>query len=566
MKLSPLTLSVLASVTLLSCTRNKVSSKQDDKPIGQGEGSVATVTTTSVETQVTTEVSQIPVHVTVSSPSGEPSKAELSPIKYVVKETSSPQAVANAVTDYINANAAALGVSSEAKCRLDVKRILAHSRGKSIWFKEVCNEIVLDARSILGQFNEKGELKFLSLAKFGSKLFDSKSAIKLEDAIRAVLSERKLPSLEMFVREYINGELVGLVSSDGSVQLAWRVSVADFPETAKELGVPFVAWIGANGPATGKVLRTESGLMDLARVKVFNSQMIPIIPSARLKGLHVLTNNEEGPDLKAVPADQRSKLVPASAHVMSKNMQSVRDFYATRLGRDGFDNLSGDINACVEAGYIELLPLGTKFNAFWNPLAKMFVFGAGGKQFDGFAEAIDVAGHEFTHAVISHTSDLAYRGQTGALNEHFADVFGELIQHAVQPQSVAFKIGETLTGSDLKGKPLRDMEDPANSYSKQPGHMNEYPEKYGPSCTPSGSNDNCGVHNLSGIPNRMASIVIKKLGWEKSEKLFYAVMTARLRSEANFAEYKSEMANECKETLSSEDCVVVNDAFAQVGL
>ncbi len=37
-------------------------------------------------------------------------------------------------------------------------------------------------------------------------------------------------------------------------------------------------------------------------------------------------------------------------------------------------------------------------------------------------------GHELTHGVIEHSANLLYQDQPGALNEAFADIFGEMIE------------------------------------------------------------------------------------------------------------------------------------------
>ena len=71
-------------------------------------------------------------------------------------------------------------------------------------------------------------------------------------------------------------------------------------------------------------------------------------------------------------------------------------------------------------------------------------FGDGdGQLFTPLARCLDVAGHELGHGVVSGTADLVYHNQSGALNEHFADVFGWLLQPADTG------IGERCMGSQL---------------------------------------------------------------------------------------------------------------------
>jgi Zn-dependent metalloprotease len=42
--------------------------------------------------------------------------------------------------------------------------------------------------------------------------------------------------------------------------------------------------------------------------------------------------------------------------------------------------------------------------------------------------SIDILGHEFTHGVDQYTAELEYQFESGALDESFADIFGEWVQ------------------------------------------------------------------------------------------------------------------------------------------
>ena len=60
-------------------------------------------------------------------------------------------------------------------------------------------------------------------------------------------------------------------------------------------------------------------------------------------------------------------------------------------------------------------------NASWDPNFNIMKFG----NVKDFANALDIVAHEVTHGVISSSADLLYYNQSGALNEAFADIFGE---------------------------------------------------------------------------------------------------------------------------------------------
>ncbi|MFD5465987.1 M4 family metallopeptidase [Kitasatospora sp. NPDC127059] len=128
----------------------------------------------------------------------------------------------------------------------------------------------------------------------------------------------------------------------------------------------------------------------------------------------------------AVPASSPTPDFPAAtgddgatdAHV---NAGIVYDFYRDRLGRDGLDGQGGPIVSVVNVS-----DHGGPFaNAFWD--GRKMVYGALPGRYP-FSAALDVSGHEMTHAVIDHTANLVYFGQSGAMNEALADYFGNAIE------------------------------------------------------------------------------------------------------------------------------------------
>lgn len=299
-------------------------------------------------------------------------------------------------------------------------------------------------------------------------------------------------------------------------------------------------------------------------VEIWNASMVATIPTPLYRGVKVLSNGEKSLQASLLPI-----LVTKSVTAASNNLTTTRDFYLTKFQRDSYDGEGAKIKAAVDIQQYHLIPvLGLKENAAWMQPFDHFVFGAGGSKLGGFAEALDVVAHEYTHAVISYTSNLEYVGQSGALNEHLADVFGELVQHAKDPSSEPFLIGETTLRGDFadQARALRDMLNPAAGLSKQPGHMDEIPDQFGLDCEPASNNDNCGVHILSGIPNRAAALIIQDIGWTKSSALFYTVMTERLGQQSDFAEYRNAVVAECARTLTTSDCIEVESAFEAVGL
>ncbi|MEZ5284803.1 MAG: M4 family metallopeptidase [Vicinamibacterales bacterium] len=201
------------------------------------------------------------------------------------------------------------------------------------------------------------------------------------------------------------------------------------------------------------------------------------------------------------------------------------DFYKALFDRNSLDNRGMTLVSSVH--------LGVNYNnAFWN--GEQMAYGDGdGSIFLRFTKSLDVVGHELTHGVVSHTSNLEYRDESGALNEHFADVFGSLVKQWKKKQTVSkadWLIGPDILGPGTKARALRTFKDePAYEddavlgTDPQPKHLRD---KY------TGSADSGGVHINSGIPNHAFFLVATTLGgraWEKAGRIWYDAMLALTR-------------------------------------
>lgn len=141
-------------------------------------------------------------------------------------------------------------------------------------------------------------------------------------------------------------------------------------------------------------------------------------------------------------------------------------------------------------------------NAFFN--GSYLVFGEGdGEIFGDFTRALDISAHELGHAFVALGPRLVYSGETGAMNEHLADVFGVTIQQWSRSDQKDWRIGEEIMLDGVSA--VRNMLNPGTAYDSpvlgkdpQPGHMDQYKKIRG---------DNGGVHINSGIPNRAFALL-----------------------------------------------------------
>jgi thermolysin len=247
---------------------------------------------------------------------------------------------------------------------------------------------------------------------------------------------------------------------------------------------------------------------------------------------------EIGPDEGALPVVSSSLTswdtgVGAGAAVDAHAYAgAVYDYYKKVHGRNSIDGMGGAMLSTVH--------FGQAFdNAGWD--GRGMSYGDGGITFKPLSVALDVVGHEFTHGVTQHSSNLKYETQSGALNEAVSDIFAVFIEHSLQPDDTKnWTLGEVALKA---GGVLRDCKTPGVGH--QPAHMNEYVNT---------RQDNGGVHINSGIPNNAAylmtmggtnpvsNVIVKfGLGWEKSEKLWYRANTKYFMETTNFAQAAAAM-------------------------
>ena len=210
-------------------------------------------------------------------------------------------------------------------------------------------------------------------------------------------------------------------------------------------------------------------------------------------------------------------------------------------------------------------------NAFWD--GRQMVCGDGdGVIFNRFTAAVEVIGHELAHGVIEFEANLEYEGQSGALNESFADVLGVLVKQRLLQQTAAeanWLMGEGLFTAQVDGVALRSLAAPGTAYDDprlgkdpQPAHMRDYLD------TPL---DNGGVHINSGIPNRAFHLTATALGgfaWQRAGKIWYITLRDRLRGRSEFRD-AARVTLDVAAELYGKDSVeerAVRDAWIAVGL
>lgn len=132
------------------------------------------------------------------------------------------------------------------------------------------------------------------------------------------------------------------------------------------------------------------------------------------------------------------------------------DYYQEVHGRNGIFGDGRGVRSYVHVGV-------NWGNAGWDGTS-MYYGNGDGRNFKPLV-ALDVAGHEMSHGVVTATADLVYSGESGGLNEATADIFGTMVErHAAARLGRTFNwtIGEDAAGPELPtGTALRYMFKPS---------------------------------------------------------------------------------------------------------
>jgi Zn-dependent metalloprotease len=237
------------------------------------------------------------------------------------------------------------------------------------------------------------------------------------------------------------------------------------------------------------------------------------------------------------------------------------DYFLGVHGRDSYDNAGGVLRSSVRYGV-------DYRNAYWD--GQQMVYGA------GYTSADDVVAHELTHAVTERTANLFYYNQSGALNESFSDIFGEVVDLTDgignDAPAARWQIAE-----DLPIGVIRDMMTP--TAHGDPGRMSdsEFVCRSRASTDPAG--DNGGVHHNSGIPNHAFALMadggvyngrtVTGIGLAKAAQVQYRALTVYLTSGATFADNARALAQACTDLtgtggLTAFDCAQIATAVDAV--
>ena len=278
------------------------------------------------------------------------------------------------------------------------------------------------------------------------------------------------------------------------------------------------------------------------------------------------------------------------------SLSKTYDYYVTQHGLYGYKQNGGqsaDTGTSITAYYnFQSLGLqGGVFNAAAIPITEpngstdktFMIFGRGGSiqgvTFKPFV-ALDVAGHEYSHLVVEFNGNggLIYEGESGALNEAFADFMGTAIDFYVN-DNPNWIMGESIVPA-MAGN-MRSLSDP------NAGGMGEQPDTYQGQywADPENINDNDqgGVHTNSGVGNYWFYLLsmggsgtndvgntynVQAQTIQKAEKIAYKALIQYLTPNAKFIDARNATVQAAKDLygVNSPEVSAVENAWYAVNV
>lgn len=298
-------------------------------------------------------------------------------------------------------------------------------------------------------------------------------------------------------------------------------------------------------------------------------------------------------DHKSEPQNLLSKRIEYSeemgmcASTIYLALKAIDNFFDEVFNYQLFDGKGNFLSAAVHYGenYI---------NAHWLEELELLVLGDGdGKIVSDFNFSPDIIAHELVHGIIYHTSKLEYEGESGALTEHLADVFGVLYAQkyderergsfengiwviggrAIIGQNHQGHLQSTFDLSDPKSDPaaissnkvtvdgyLRSLKSPLDSLQPQPAHYRDYVKP---------TKNHGATHINSGIPSHAfyrAAIAAGGPAWKGVGRVWFAALIDRnLTSRCTFKEF-AELTIKHARTQDQNLEAPVKEAWTVVGI
>ncbi|MRV76626.1 M4 family peptidase [Duganella sp. FT92W] len=245
----------------------------------------------------------------------------------------------------------------------------------------------------------------------------------------------------------------------------------------------------------------------------------------------------------------------------------------------GWQSLDGNNTATYIAAHVN-----TAYdNAYYSGSCRCMYIGDGGTYFNNLG-SIDVIGHEMGHGITAATSNLAYSGEPGGLNESASDIAGEAVEAYARAGGKGSVLPSPGTNDWLVGKEI--------SKSGQPLRWMYKPSKDGRSPDAwSSTLASLDVHYSSGPNNRMfyflargsnasatseyyskyltkAPLAMTGIGLDKAYRIWFRALTTKFTSSTNYADARAKVLAAAQELYgaNSAEAKAVQRAYAAINV
>lgn len=270
-------------------------------------------------------------------------------------------------------------------------------------------------------------------------------------------------------------------------------------------------------------------------------------------------NIESLPDLFHITSTSLTSGWDTAGVGVASALSRTYDYYNQAFGWKSFDGKGGTLTAIVHIGQ-------NYFNAAMAASISTMIYGDA----DLFAVP-DIIAHEFQHGVTANTARLVYQDQSGALNEAFSDIFGEMVESYIRGSN------DWVIGSDMNNttfdarrslKNPHDFDaDPGPGVSPYPATMAEYLQT---------TSDKGGVHTNNTIVTHafylLAAGLPGAIGKQDAAAVFFRALRYHLTPNSQFIDARLATIASAEEIFASDtarrDTVVarIREAFDQVGI
>ncbi|GAB3426218.1 M4 family metallopeptidase [Massilia solisilvae] len=243
----------------------------------------------------------------------------------------------------------------------------------------------------------------------------------------------------------------------------------------------------------------------------------------------------------------------------------------------GWHSLDGNNTATYIAAHV----YNNYDNAYYSDSCKCMFIGDGGTYFYSLG-SVDVIGHEMGHGVTAATSNLAYYGESGGLNESASDINGEMTEAYARGGGT----GSTVpSGNDwLIGMEISRSSDPLR-WMYKPSKDGSSPDAW------SSSIGGLDVHYSSGPNNRMFYFLsqgskadsgsdyyspyltkspraMTGIGNDKAYRIWFRALTTKFTSSTDYADARAKVIQAAQELYGagSREVIAVQRAYAAINV